>query len=80
MGFLVKESVRTGPDQYWERAVFKRPFASKDAAIKACEKKELPDNQPFVEDTEGFVIYVGKKGSHYAGDYSGEGSGTSKKS
>ena len=65
MGFLVKESVKVGEGQYWERQIFKRPFSTLEAAKKACSRKELDDNQPFVEDGMGFVVYAGTAGEKY---------------
>jgi hypothetical protein len=63
--YTVHESVAVGHRQFWERRIYKKPFPTKELAIKACNKKEKSDNQPFVQDTKGFVVYTGKPGHDY---------------
>jgi len=65
MSFYVKESIATGYKQYWERAVRVSPLKTQDQAKALCDRSCRDDNEPFIVDAQGHVVYTGKRGKDY---------------
>lgn len=63
--FIVMESIKTGPKQFYERRVGRPYYNSLPTAKAAATRAEKPDNQPFVMDSTHMIVHTGKKGKDY---------------
>ena len=63
--YYVKESIKIGEGQYWERAVRKLPLKTASIAKSLCDRSVMSDNQPFVISDKGVIVHIGAKGKDY---------------
>ena len=63
--FYIKESIALGNGQFWERAIRVAPIESETAAKRLCDRSIKIDNQPFVVDKTGKIVYLANKGKDY---------------